>query len=213
MSKQTIGKRNNGFNLKNIFGNLWVRVMEYLSARVFLDVRARMKTEILPGSSVLDVGCGSGILGHTFSKIFNTSIVGYDIKDQRRVPIEFVSGDGRVFPFQDNSFDIVLLFFVLHHLSVEVQEELIKEAMRVSRRQVLIGEDTPQNGFEVLSCKRHINTYPMFRKHMKESGSIRSKKEWEKFFLSLNLKIAEVAPVYCFNPRHITSRHLFVIQK
>lgn len=47
-------------------------------------------------------------------------------------------------PFEDRSFDAVLLVFVLHHVpSWQDQESLLGEAARVARHRVVLLEDTP----------------------------------------------------------------------
>lgn len=47
-------------------------------------------------------------------------------------------------PFEDRSFDAVLMLFVLHHVKGwEEQETLLREAIRVSRKRLVIVEDTP----------------------------------------------------------------------
>ena len=49
-------------------------------------------------------------------------------------------------PFEDGSFDAVLLLFVLHHVPRwEDQEALLREAARISRRRVILIEDTPMS--------------------------------------------------------------------
>lgn len=53
--------------------------------------------------------------------------------------------DGEQLPFQDKSFDTVLLITVLHHL--KVPEKLIRSAVRVGK-QLLIMEDIYNNTFQ-----------------------------------------------------------------
>ncbi len=191
----------------------WVRFMLWLSTYVISDAYARLKIMLEPGDTILDVGCGAGITGTAFANIFHDSISGTDIKDVRRIPIPFEVYDGEILPFEDNAYDIVILFFVLHHLDDAKQKALLSEIRRVAKKHVFIAEDTPRNFLERLSCYRHISTYGMFRKHVEGEGVVRSRGEWEKYFEEQKLKVAEGTWLNCFNPRHITNRTIFVIHK
>lgn len=90
-----------------------------------------------PGSRVLDVGCGDGLISAlTASKRPDLEIVGIDVlpRDRPHIPVQIF--DGARIPFADKSFDLVLFSDVLHH--TEDASLLQREARRVSRRFVLI---------------------------------------------------------------------------
>jgi len=69
------------------------------------------------GDKILDLGCGSGITTETFGEFFESSILGVDIHDSRVPPIPFKLIRKDELPFQDLSFDVVLISYVLHHAS------------------------------------------------------------------------------------------------
>ena len=50
--------------------------------------------------------------------------------------------DGQRLPFADASFDVTMFCYVLHHLTREHARRLAEEAFRVSRRAVILIEDT-----------------------------------------------------------------------
>ena len=50
--------------------------------------------------------------------------------------------DGQSLPFEDNSFDVVCVCYVLHHLAPEHAERLFAEVIRVARSRVLLLEDS-----------------------------------------------------------------------
>ena len=50
-------------------------------------------------AKILDLGCGSGIVGKTFQDFFQAELTGVDIKDQRAVKIPFQIVDGKNLPF------------------------------------------------------------------------------------------------------------------
>ena len=57
--------------------------------------------------------------------------------------------DGRSLPFEDNAFDLVVLYFVLHH--AEEAEEVLRQALRVSSRYVVVAESVFEG-----ECQRRL---------------------------------------------------------
>ena len=66
-------------------------------------------------SRVLDVGCGEGFVAHHLTALLRTNVIGIDLASSADAPIEYLSYDGKRFPVKDQSFDGVLLAYVLHH--------------------------------------------------------------------------------------------------
>jgi ubiquinone/menaquinone biosynthesis C-methylase UbiE len=90
-----------------------------------------------PGVRVLDVGCGDGLIAAAlWSKRPDLTIRGIDVlpRDRSHIPIEMF--DGVSFPFERESFDVVMFSDVLHH--TENPAVLLREARRVAGRNVLI---------------------------------------------------------------------------
>ncbi|NOZ42166.1 MAG: class I SAM-dependent methyltransferase, partial [Alphaproteobacteria bacterium] len=54
------------------------------------------------------------------------------------IPVDFY--DGHQLPFEDNSFDVIVMAFMLHH--VKHQDKIFDEVVRCSRRALIIFEDT-----------------------------------------------------------------------
>jgi len=138
------------------------------------------------GATILDLGCGSGIVAKNFRDFFQAEIIGVDIKDSRMFPIPFEIIDGKSLPFSDLSFDVVLINYVLHHS--QDPESLLKEAKRVSRR-IIIYEDLPEGILSKLRCNFHQVGYNIFFQKQKQKFSFKTQKEWEKIFEKLELKI------------------------
>lgn len=117
---------------------------------------------INPASKILDIGCGNGRVSMPMAKYLHedTEYFGMDISKERidwlkenvtsRYPnIKFVytdlynkmyNIDGKIkakdyrFPFEDNSFDLVLLFSVFTHMLPEDVENYMKEVYRVLKK-------------------------------------------------------------------------------
>ena len=70
--------------------------------------------------------------------------------------------DGWTLPFANASFDVVSFSFVLHHVgSTRAQRRLLDEARRVSRRHVVLGEDTIENAADFNATRRHAVEHGM----------------------------------------------------
>lgn len=96
---------------------------------------------------VLDVGVGSGVSAQTLKKLFpRCEIEGLDIHNmlwQENNDIPITLYDGSHFPFKKDAFDVVLIFFVLHHANNP--KFLLSEAKRVGRRYILVVEELNRN--------------------------------------------------------------------
>lgn len=89
---------------------------------------------------VLDIGCGDGLTEVYFSKHFSSwNLAGIDISAQsigeaKKKGIRntnFTFYDGINIPFPNNTFDLVFLSSVLHHVSFDEHLPLLKEIRRV----------------------------------------------------------------------------------
>jgi len=85
----------------------------------FYEIAAeKMVNEIekfLEGEKILDLGCGSGILGEKIRERLKKEVIGIDIVDKRVCNIPFKIYDGKKIPFPENFFGLVIISFVLHH--------------------------------------------------------------------------------------------------
>jgi SAM-dependent methyltransferase len=132
--------------------NIWVPVIRYFHPPIYGWRLQSLVRQIAPhlqrGDRVLDVGCGSGMLGRAImdSPISPPGVKVSGLERIRRdmafSTIEYY--DGRRIPYGDNTFDVVLLMDVLHHETDP--HRLIDECARVARR-LLIIKDHVRNGF------------------------------------------------------------------
>ena len=102
---------------------------------------------------ILDLGSGRGRYA-AFLRARGHSVVAMDVADasdhEDIVPIVF---DGHTIPCENDSFDVGLCMFVLHH--VEDQEELLRELRRVVRSTVIIAEDLRENAWDSFWAALH----------------------------------------------------------
>lgn len=97
--------------------------------------------------SVLDVGCGEGVLTERWAReLGRRPVVGFDLEDpklraewdaRRRENLTFQSGDAAGgLPFADDQFDLAAAIEVLEH--VPEPEATVAEMARVARRHLLV---------------------------------------------------------------------------
>ena len=115
---------------------------------------------IKKGSKILDWGCGTAIVGKTFQDFFQAELFGVDVQDVRTVKIPFKITDGKSLSFPENSFDVVLINYVLHHSEDPVS--VLKEAKRVARDKIVIYEDLPEDILSKLICQLHGISFDNF---------------------------------------------------
>lgn len=90
----------------------------------------------------LDLGCGDGLTAFFIKKYFpQTEYHGIDISsnsiDKARSRgienVNFILYDGAHIPFEDNTFDVVFMACVMHHIMPSQREGILKEILRVLR--------------------------------------------------------------------------------
>ncbi|MFQ6084400.1 MAG: class I SAM-dependent methyltransferase [Candidatus Aminicenantia bacterium] len=138
------------------------------------------------GAKILDLGCGSGIIGREFENFFEAKLIGIDIRDQRIEKIPFRIFNGLFIPLPENSFDVILLNYVLHHADDPIS--LLKEAKRVAKRTIIF-EDLPEGFFSRLRCYLHQVSYNAFFQRKRKTLNFKTKREWGELFEKLGLKI------------------------
>jgi len=165
------------------------------------------------GIKIMDIGCGSGIVGKAFSNMFEATVIGADIRDDRVVdlPLQIVD-DGKL-PFEDDEFDVCLISYVLHH--VEDASSLLEEAKRICKNKIIIYEDLPDGLLAKYRCHIHLMLTNLFSSgilHWK--FNFKTQREWETLFRDLGFKIFTKKSVYKRNDWiDPVKRILFVLEK
>lgn len=140
-----------------------------------------------PGMKILDLGTGSGYLAFSFAEKYKQAeIIGLDIVEKTLVEnrrkaeigginnLHFVSYDGVNFPFNDNSFDIVISRYALHHFPVIC--DTFCEISRVLKENGIffLSDPTPNED----DMERFVDEFMQ----MKKDGHIKfyTKNEWNE---------------------------------
>ena len=111
----------------------------------FLAAVEESVAELRPGS-LLDVGCGEGVVTERLARALPTTrVVGVDVADpglldeweRRRAPnLGFAPGSAYSLPYGENEFEVVSAFEVLEHL--ERPGEALAELVRVASRALVL---------------------------------------------------------------------------
>ena len=160
---------------------------------------------ISKGSKILDLGCGSGIVGKTFKDFFQAELIGVDIQDCRVANIPFQVYNGKNLPFSEKTFVVVLINYVLHHSEDPIA--LLKEAKRVTKDKIIIFEDLSEGFLSKLICKIHGSSFDRFFGNPTKA-SFKTESEWEKIFQELGLNIVFKKRVNNFSAK----KELFVLR-
>jgi ubiquinone/menaquinone biosynthesis C-methylase UbiE len=138
----------------------------------------------IKGKSLLDVGCGDGIIIYNLSKNLNIAVTGCDILKYTIKPIKFklMEKVDRL-PFPNHSFDTVSFNDVLHHTLFPVQETLIAEAIRVARKNIIIFELKPTIGSYFQDFVLNKIEYPAMHVPL----TLRSPKDWARLFAKFDV--------------------------
>ena len=143
---------------------------------------------IVPGSRVLDVGCGDGLIDRMIVEQTRCSIEGIDtiVRPHTQIPVH--AFDGVTLPYENQSFEVVMFVDVLHH--TRDPKILLQEAVRVGRM-VLI-KDHLRNGLLANQTLRLMDWVGNAHHGVALPYNYLSKSEWEKAFQEVGLRINRI---------------------
>ncbi len=146
----------------------WPRLYDAMNRLHFLGREREFRewtadqAAIRPGQTVLDVGCGTGVLTLALKRRAGTdgAVDGIDAAPEmieaaqrkaaaQRLDVRYQVGLIEDLPFADNRFDVVLSSLILHHLPKDLKRKGITEITRVLRpggRLVAVDVDPPLLG-------------------------------------------------------------------
>lgn len=156
---------------------------------------------IRKGERLLDIGAGNGRFAKKVGESLDVEVVGVDVIDYSDGTIPFRIYDGENLPFPAKSFDAVFLAFVLHH--TQDHEKVLREAIRVCRKKIIVFEDTYEwfwekwfvlwNDYHTNILQGKIKAYKGFLKsdpsRMPMPYTFRTVSGWKGFFEKLSLKV------------------------
>ena len=165
---------------------------------------------VLPqNADILDVGCGNGFIAHHLRGMLGTTVVGLDVGDSTAARIDYLPYDGRHFPVREQSFDAVLLCYVLHH--AQDARLVLNEVSRVLRDGglAIIYEDIPSMWWDRLVCWTHD------RQWRGRTGpcTFQRERDWRRTFAIAGFDIVKERGLSRWrNLAHPVARRFFVLR-
>ena len=169
-----------------------MKIAEFVHRHYVAERRARVLSSQLADlisrdARVLDIGCGDGLISYLIMRLRpDLSVQGIDVlvRDKTWIPVE--SFDGRHIPFENTSFDTVILIDVLHHADDAVG--LLREAIRVSHQNVLIKDHTLE-GFLSGPTLRFMDRAGNLHHGVPLRYEYWPRQRWSRTFESLGVKV------------------------
>ncbi|HKC64784.1 MAG TPA: methyltransferase domain-containing protein, partial [Pyrinomonadaceae bacterium] len=173
------------------------------------DMALEVARVLVEGMRVLDVGCGNGFIAHHLTALLGTKVVGIDVERATCARINYLCYDGERFPLPDDSFDAVLLCYVLHQ--AQNLRAVLAEVCRVLRAGglIVVYEDIPGNLWDRFMCLTH----DLMWRGRTGRCSFRQECEWQMLFASFDFEIISERPLSRWRNLAYTVRHRFYILK
>ena len=164
------------------YGKTYHRIIDPLNK----PIRDKIVAFIPQGASVLDIGCGTGILCSALRREKECKVVGIDLSmrmiqfAKANCPfedIQFLHQDAtHLVDFQDDSFDFVVASLIIHEMPAEAQHKMASEAWRVGNKDIYVDSSAPlpwnfigvmKRFFEIAFGLEH---YPQFKAYVASGG-------------------------------------------
>jgi 2-polyprenyl-3-methyl-5-hydroxy-6-metoxy-1,4-benzoquinol methylase len=141
-------------------------------------------------SKVLDVGCGDGkIDSYLLTQNKNISIKGIDVLVRPDTYVEVEEYDGKIIPYEDNSYDTLMVIDVLHH--TDKPSDMVAELARVSSKYVII-KDHMKSGWISYLKLRMMDYVGNAHYHVRLPYNYQTAEQWEKIFQDNKLKLVKI---------------------
>jgi len=180
------------------------------------EVGARVAAHLTAGQRVLDYGAGTGLVARWLASAAGIKPTLADIVEysNRRRELPFLQMDDPFHvPAGDGAFDVVLLLFALHHNPYEAQGKVLTEAARLTKRRLIVLEDTPMSRADLL-WNTFWDKVLNLRHRVPTPLAFRSVEEWVPIFLEHGLETTYTETYRPKWPTLMTYHHsLFVLDR
>ena len=135
--------------------------------------------------TVLDLGCAEGYVGECMRDRLGARVLLADVVAMNRTELPHVLLKKGPLPWSNKHFDVVLLYFVLHH--ADHADKLIREAMRVSSKRIIVVESLCRTSIQLKFLTILDKLANRLRSHgrmnlQEEALRFRTYQEWSMLF-------------------------------
>ncbi|CEA12804.1 class I SAM-dependent methyltransferase [Methanobacterium formicicum] len=132
--------------------------------------------DYIKNKNILEVGCGNGYGTHYLAS-YAKKISAIDISEQNiqyckenysKSNIEYIMGNGIDLPFEKNTFDTIISFQVIEHISPKLVHLYLKEIKRVLKEDGIFILTTPNKKLRLLPFQKPWNPEHMIEYNNKE---------------------------------------------
>jgi SAM-dependent methyltransferase len=174
----------------------------YVYPRRIAKLVEYLATVIPPNVTLLDVGCGDGLIAHLLmEKRADLRITGIDVMIRHETHIHVDPFDGTHIPWDDRSFDVVMFVDVLHH--TKDPAKLLREARRVARIAIVIKDHT-RDGWLASPTLRFMDWVGNVRHGVALPYNYWPRRQWIDVFGALNLVVETWKPDLKLYPRPLS---------
>lgn len=179
------------------------------------QLKLRYLDKFVVGKKVLDVGCGMGFYSeYLANKGFDVTAID---TEKQLIPekSKFKLANAENLPFEDESFDTILLFDILEHIN---DQKILKEIHRVCKKRVILSVPNKDDSF--------LPKYNLTFKHYKDKTHRReyTQREIKELLGKFGFRVEHVAPEGEVSPfvfasflrpplAHLCSGLIFVLKK
>lgn len=165
----------------------------YISSLRAHTIARKLKPFISAADRVIDIGAGTCRVAREVQRVTGTAITPIDMLDYNKTTLVIQLYDGETLPYEDNSFDVALLIFVLHH--ADNIDKVLKEAQRVSRARIIVMEDTPRGGLEQRAWRKiDYQGNHAKRPEVNIAHGTKTIDQWKDHFHDLGLEVLHTQP-------------------
>jgi len=150
----------------------------------------QLRTEA-SGKAVLELGCNKGFGTIIYAdqagsvKAVDTSPEAIDKarKYNSRQNIDYICLDSWTLPFEDNSFDLTVLFQVIEHIALDKLDIFLREIKRVTRAQGQVIFTTPNRSIRLLPLQKPWNRF-----HTREYSASDLQRLLDRYFAEVSVE-------------------------
>lgn len=195
---------------KKVVGSVHEKAVFGRRVRVLIEM---FNDRLRDQKTVLDVGAGSGdIASHFNNSNGDLEVSGIDVFVRENTAIPVIEFDGKVIPFEDDSFDAITIVDVLHHTD-DGGETILKEAARVARNKVIVKDHLSESIVDRITL-RAMDWVGNAPHGVVLPYNYSPKSKWDEWLITANLETVDhttKVPLYGFPLNLVFGRKLHFV--